>query len=144
MAARAPVQVAYNYDGKLFTCDEARMTSAMGNDLFQIGQVGETTYPEMIQHPTVRAMAVASLQDSLPGCNTCWNKPFCGVCPMHNYMTNGDIFGQRPQLPQVQRALHDRVALARSPRKRRERGGRGALRRWTLTRPREDGASCAV
>ena len=92
-------QVAYNYDGKIFTCDEGRMVSAMGNDVFQIGTLGETTYTDMIQHPTVKAMAVASLQDTLPSCDTCWNKPFCGVCPMHNYMQSGDIFGQRPRSP---------------------------------------------
>ena len=92
-------QVAYNYDGTMFTCDEGRMTDAMGNNLFAIGSVGETSYVDMIRHPTVKAMAVASLQDSLPSCNTCWNKPFCGVCPMHNYMSGGDIFGQRPRSP---------------------------------------------
>jgi uncharacterized protein len=137
-------QVAYNYDGKLFTCDEARMTSAMGNDLFQIGQLGETTYPEMIQHPTVRAMAVASLQDSLPGCNTCWNKPFCGVCPMHNYMKSGDIFGQRPNSPKckehytISSLLFER--LVNDPNGENE----AMFRRWTLTRPREQSSSCAV
>src|SRR5690606_26780102 len=78
-------QVAYNYDGNLFTCDEARMVAAMGSDMFQIGTVGRTSFEEMHGHETVRAMAVASLQDSLPGCDTCWNKPFCGVCPMHNH-----------------------------------------------------------
>ncbi len=137
-------QVAYNYDGKLFTCDEGRMTSAMGNDLFQIGDVGTTTYPEMIQHPTVRAMAVASLQDSLPGCNTCWNKPFCGVCPMHNYMKSGDIFGQRPNSPKCKE--HYTIASLLFERLANDPSGEieAMFRRWILTRPREQGQSCAV
>ena len=30
-------QVAYSHDGRIFTCDEARMVSAMGDDMFAIG-----------------------------------------------------------------------------------------------------------
>jgi His-Xaa-Ser system radical SAM maturase HxsB len=137
-------QVAYNYDGNLFTCDEARMTSAMGNDMFQIGAVGATGMNDMIGHPTVRAMAVASLQDSLPGCDTCWNKPFCGVCPMHNYMTSGDIFGQRPNSPKCKE--HYTIASLLFERLANDPDGRleAMFRRWTLTRPREMGSSCAV
>jgi len=136
-------QVAFNYDGKIFTCDEARMTAAMGNDLFQIGQVGQTSYQQAITHPTVKAMAVASLQDSLPSCETCWNKPYCGVCPMHNYMVGGDIFGQRPNSPKckeyytISSALFER--LAEDPDGRIER----VFRKWTLTRPRDPASSCS-
>ena len=89
-------------------------------------------------------MAVASLQDALPGCDTCWNKPFCGVCPMHNHMTSGDIFGQRPNSPKCKE--HYTIAsllferLADDPDGRIEK----MFRRWTLTRPREMGSSCAV
>ena len=137
-------QVAYNYDGKIFTCDEARMVSAAGNDLFQIGTLGVTGYGEMLHHPTVRAMAVASLQDSLPGCDGCWNKPYCGVCPMHNYQSSGDIFGQRPNSPKckehytISSLLFEK--LANDPDGRYE----DVLRRWTLTRPRDQGGDCAV
>jgi uncharacterized protein len=137
-------QVAYNYDGKLFTCDEGRMTSAMGSDLFQIGTVGVTTFPDMIRHPTVRAMAVASLQDSLPGCDTCWNKPFCGVCPMHNYMMSGDIFGQRPNSPKCKE--HYTIASLLFERLAHDEDGsiEKMFRRWILTRPREMSNSCAI
>jgi hypothetical protein len=29
-------------------------------------------------------------------CADCWNKPFCGFSPVHNFVTQGDLFGQRP------------------------------------------------
>ena len=137
-------QVAYNYDGKMFTCDEARMVSAMGSDLFEIGQAGATTCDDMHTHPTVKAMAVASLQDSLPGCDTCWNKPFCGVCPMHNYMMSGDIFGQRPNSPKCRE--HYTIASLLFERLAKDDDGRidAMFRRWVLTRPREMGSSCAT
>ena len=136
-------QVAYNYDGNIFTCDEGRMVAAMGSDLFSIGQVAETSYEEMIQHPTVKALAVASLQDTLPSCDTCWNKPFCGVCPMHNYMQSGDIFGQRPRSPKckehytISSLLFER--LVNDPDGQNEK----IFRRWTQRRPRED-ANCGA
>lgn len=137
-------QVAYNYDGRLFTCDEGRMVSAMGNDLFTLGRVEETTMADMLQHPTVRAMAVASLQDSLPSCETCWNKPYCGVCPMHNYMSSGDIFGQRPRSPKCKE--HYTIASLLFERLANDPDGRieQIFRRWTLARPRETGSACAV
>ncbi len=137
-------QVAYNYDGKIFTCDEGRMVSAVGNDLFQIGSIGETTHEEVIQHPTVRAMAVASLNDSLPSCNTCWNKPYCGVCPLHTYQSTGEIFGQRPNSFKCKE--HYTIAsllferLANDPDGTHEK----IFRKWTLTRPRETSTSCKV
>jgi hypothetical protein len=44
----------------------------------------------------VRAIAAASLLDAQPMCADCWNKPFCGFSPVRNFITQGDLFGQRP------------------------------------------------
>ncbi len=136
-------QVAYNYDGTMFTCDEGRMTDAMGNNLFAIGSVGETSYVDMIQHPTVKAMAVASLQDSLPSCNTCWNKPFCGVCPMHNYMSGGDIFGQRPRSPKCTEYYTISSLLLDKLHNDKTGDVEKIFRRWITTRPRVEPADCS-
>lgn len=137
-------QVAYNYDGRIFTCDESRMTAAMGDDSFQIGTVGSTSYYDMVGHPTVRAMALASLQDSLPSCSTCWNKPFCGVCPMHNYMTSGDLYGQRPNSAKCKE--HYTISSLLLERLANDTDGRieKIFRRWTVSRPRETARDCAV
>jgi His-Xaa-Ser system radical SAM maturase HxsB len=88
-------QLAYNYDGTIFTCDEGRMIGQMGDDIFLIGRAGETPYREIVQHETVKAISVASCLDCLPGCEMCAYRPFCGVCPVVNFMEQGDIFGQR-------------------------------------------------
>jgi His-Xaa-Ser system radical SAM maturase HxsB len=87
-------QVAYNYDGKIFTCDEGRMLHAMGDDTFLIGEVGKTPYREMMGHETVRAMAIASNLEAQPDCVNCTYQPYCGVCPVHNHKTQGSIFGR--------------------------------------------------
>lgn len=88
-------QLAYNHDGTIFTCDEGRMVHQMGDDIFVLGKAGETPYREIVSHETVKAIGLASCLDCLPGCADCAYRPFCGACPVVNYMEQGDIFGQR-------------------------------------------------
>jgi His-Xaa-Ser system radical SAM maturase HxsB len=87
-------QVAYNYDGKIFTCDEGRMLHEMGDDTFLIGEVGKTAYRDLMGHETVRALALASNLDAQPDCVNCTYQPYCGVCPVHNHKSQGSIFGR--------------------------------------------------
>lgn len=86
-------QLAYNYDGRLFTCDEGRMIDRGGDTAFQIGTV-ESSYQEVLSGPTVRAMVTASTLEGQPGCSTCVYKSWCGVCPTHNYCEQGSIHGR--------------------------------------------------
>jgi His-Xaa-Ser system radical SAM maturase HxsB len=98
-------QVAYNYDGSVFPCDEARMVDAGGDSIFRLGMAGQMGPDELPRHPTVRALGAASLLDALPMCSSCWNLPYCGVCPLHSYMTGGDLFGLRPESPKCKEHL---------------------------------------
>ena len=131
-------QVAYNFDGRIFTSDEGRMLAGMGNDFLQIGELGKTSYRDMIGHPTVKALVMSSLLDGLPACHTCWNMPYCGVRPDNNYMECGDLFGQRPNTPKckehmgISRMLFERIAA--------DTDGKimAVFRRWTINRPRDE------
>ena len=98
-------QVAYNYDGKVFTCDEGRMVSRMGDDIFRIGDIKENTLSEMIDSEEVKSLLAASIQDALPLCSDCAYKPYCGVCPIYNFSTQGDIVGQMPTNGRCQMAM---------------------------------------
>ncbi len=89
-------QIAYNYDGSLYTCDEGRMLSRMGDDSFRIGRASEGGYREAVSHPTVRALAVASCLDNQVSCSQCAYKPYCGICPIQCYAEQGDIMGRMP------------------------------------------------
>ena len=138
---RSPVgsgtgQIAYNYDGSIYPSDEGRMVAAMGDEMFRLGTVFETSFNEATQHPTVKSLAVASTLDTLPMCSDCWNAPYCGVRPMHNYMLTGDLFGQRPNTPKCQQHM----AIARMLFERLACDDSGELetifRRWTVNRPR--------
>ena len=87
-------QIAYNYDGKIFTCDEGRMLHEMGDSTFLIGDVETTSYRDLMGHETVRALAIASNLEAQPDCVNCTYQPYCGVCPVHNHKSQGTIFGR--------------------------------------------------
>lgn len=129
-------QLAYDVDGRIFPSDEARVIDAMGDPMFAIGRAGSVSLEEIVRHPTVRAIAAASLLEAQPMCTTCWNKPFCGFSPVHNFVTQGDLFGQRPRCFQckehmgVSRKLFELLAADAD-------GATAAvLKRWVSTRSR--------
>lgn len=129
-------QIAYSYDGKIYPSDEGRMLAGMGDDFFQIGEVRNSSYGELVNHPTVKTLAVSSILDTLPSCHTCWNAPYCGVRPMHNYMNMGDMFGQRPRTPKCQE--HMTISKLLFDRMLNDESGQveAVFRRWTILRPR--------
>jgi len=85
-------QLLYNYDGKVYTCDEGRM---LGEETFCIGDIKKNSYNDIISHPTVKSLCLASCLEGL-SCDSCAYKPYCGVCPIYNYATAGNIFSQMP------------------------------------------------
>ncbi len=87
--------LAYDAGGRVFPCEEAQALNAAGDSSFLIGDVSELSVSEISRHPTVRAIAAASLLDSHPIYASRWNKPYCGLNPVRNYIRQGDLFGQR-------------------------------------------------
>lgn len=87
-------QLAYDHDGRIYTCDEGRMLAASGDPMFRIGDLGRSRYREVVTHETVRALTVASNLDAQPDCVTCAYRPYCGVCPVYNYASQGGIHGR--------------------------------------------------
>lgn len=134
-------QIAYNFDGKIYPSDEGRMLAGMGSHFFQLGVLGESSYDDVVKHPTVRALVMASLLDGLPACHTCWNLPYCGVRPINNYMESGDIFAQRPNTPKCK----EHMAIVRMLFERLARDEDGKIerifRRWIINRPRDEEAT---
>jgi len=85
-------QLAYNYDGNIFTCDEARM---LNDDLFLIGNVNDR-YENLVTCDKSCAIINSSINDQFI-CDTCVYKPYCGVCPVCNYAEQGNIIGKISQ-----------------------------------------------
>ena len=127
-------QLAYNFDGKIFTCDEGRMLHASGDDMFQVGSVS-SSYRDLVKHDTVASLVVASNLDQQPDCVTCVYNPYCGVCPVHSYTTQGSIHGRMREsvLCAVHKGIQDYLfsKLACG-----DEETTGILRRWTTVRPR--------
>ena len=113
------------------------MLGAMGDDYFLLGKLGETSYEEVVNHPTVKTLAVSSLLDTLPMCHNCWNAPYCGVRPMHNYMKNRDMFGQRPLTEKCQEHMSISKLLFNLLHNDTSGEIEKIYRRWIIDRPRE-------
>lgn len=87
--------LAYDTEGQVFPCEEAQALNVAGDSSFLLGDTGELSVSEISRHPTVRAIAAASLLDSHPMYASRWNKPYSGLNPVRNYIAQGDLFGQR-------------------------------------------------
>ena len=88
-------QVAYNFDGKIYSCDEWRMLGRMWVDDFQIWEVSENAwkaYQDMITSDTTNVMVQSSTMDGMPWYNDSVYKPFIGLCPIHNYKSRGSVY----------------------------------------------------
>ena len=89
-------QLAYYADGNVFTCDEGRMLSEMGNDAFLLGNVYNTDYESIVTSDSCKAILGSSCLECIPECCDCVYSPYCGVCPVVNLALNGDIFPRTP------------------------------------------------
>lgn len=84
-------QLAYSYNGDVYTCDEGRMLGHKGDHTFRVGTCGEDSYSDMVMHRATKACTLASLLETTPGCSMCAYKPYCGVCPVLNYHEHGEL-----------------------------------------------------
>lgn len=90
-------QLAYYYDGNIYTCDEGRMLAEMGDDSFKLGNVYENTYKDLMQSDCTKTMCISSCIECLPYCNSCAYMPYCGTCPVINLAQDNNIFAQNPK-----------------------------------------------
>jgi len=81
-------QLAYFYNGDIYSCDEGRMT---GNDLFKLGNVFENSYTEITECSKTKALITASTLENF-SCDECVYKPYCGTCPVLNYVLYNNLF----------------------------------------------------
>jgi uncharacterized protein len=128
-------QLAYSYDGKIFTSDEGRMMAETGENMFHIGDVQTSKYRDLMKHPTVRALVMASIREVQPDCVNCTYSPYCGIQPEHNHRSLGSIFGRAREstICSVHKGIQDYLFE-----KLRENDPTTVeiLRRWTTVRER--------
>lgn len=88
--------IVFNYNGKVYATDEARMLAEAGDNTFLLGELGVNTYEEIFYGEKTMMFSEAWLNESLPGCSDCAFQVYCGADPVTNHATQGDIFGHRP------------------------------------------------
>ncbi len=129
-------QLAYSYDGKIFTCDEGRMLHEMGDDTFEIGHVMTSKYRDVVGHEAVRAVVIASQLDGQPDCVHCPYQPYCGIPPVHSHRIQGTLLGRMREssLCAVHKGIQDYLF------EKLASGDEETLRvleKWTTIRPRD-------
>ncbi len=128
--------LAYNYDGLVFAGDEARMLHETGDDAFLLGRLGELTWNQLVSHPTVRALVLASNLDARPDCVNCAYNPYCGACPVHTYKTQGSLVGRMREstICMVHKGIQDYLFTKL---RQNDPDTMEVFRRWTINRARE-------
>jgi len=96
--------LVYNYDGRVYPSDEARMLAAMGDETFCLGHVDDE-YGSLLSSPAMQLIASGAVAESIPGCADCAYLPYCGSDPIDSYHRQGDVIGHRPSSPFCQRQL---------------------------------------
>jgi len=61
-----------------------------------MGNVFDNTYDELIGSEIVKQTCLASILDGIPACSSCAYKPYCGVCPLLNYIEEDSMFSKIP------------------------------------------------
>lgn len=89
-------QIAYYYDGNIYTCDEGRMMAEMGNTTFRLGNVYQMTYDDLLESNVCKVTCQSSVLESLPSCCDCVYHPYCGVCPVINLAMEHHIYERTP------------------------------------------------
>lgn len=82
-------QLAYNYNGDIYSCDEGRM---IGEDIFKVGNAKKDSYKKVVSSPQSCALIASSVNDTQI-CDYCAYKPYCGICPVCNFGEQGSIIG---------------------------------------------------
>lgn len=88
--------IVFNYDGKIYASDEARMLAEMKDFTFQLGVLGESSYNDIYYGHKAMEIAETWTNEALAGCSDCAFQPYCGADPVLNYATQGNLYGYRP------------------------------------------------
>ena len=87
-------ELAYGWEGTVYTSDEGRVLGERGDTIFAVGNAIRDGYHDLMTHPTIRALVLASVGDGQPGYASWVYKPFCGPRPSRNYIDQGSVQGR--------------------------------------------------
>lgn len=88
--------VLFNYDGAVYASDESRMLAESKDYTFKLGHLDTSSYQDIFYGEKAQELCEVLTNESLPGCSECAFQAYCGSDPIHNYATQGTIWGYRP------------------------------------------------
>ena len=88
---RGTGQLTYAADGRIFPSEAARVHPS-ADEMFLLGTAGDAAYRDVVTHPTVRTLAIASTLECLPGATDHWATPYVGIDPTQSFAERGDLF----------------------------------------------------
>jgi His-Xaa-Ser system radical SAM maturase HxsB len=88
--------IVFNYDGKIYASDEARMLAEHKDYTFQLGHLDDSSYEDVFYGSKAKSFWEVITNESLTGCSECAFQPYCGADPVFHYATQGDMYGYRP------------------------------------------------
>lgn len=84
----------YDYDGRIYACDEGRMLSEMGDEKLFLGTVDDD-YKSVFNGKTIREIVSSSIVETTPMCHDCAYRVWCGADPARHYATQHDFVGHK-------------------------------------------------
>ncbi|MBR59334.1 MAG: hypothetical protein CMH54_15125 [Myxococcales bacterium] len=88
-------QFSYDVDGNVYTSDAGRVVFEQRDDpIFMIGHVTRTGYQDLVYHPTVRALVLATTLEVQPGWINSTYKHYAGKAPVLSYLEHGSLQGR--------------------------------------------------
>ncbi len=97
--------LVYNYDGKIYASDEARMLAEMKDFTFQLGTVDDS-FETIFTNETFLTALDESFSYSAPMCNDCAFETWCGADPVFHWGQQRDFVGRKPESEFCQRNMH--------------------------------------
>jgi His-Xaa-Ser system radical SAM maturase HxsB len=86
--------LVYNYNGKIYASDEARMLAENGDETFLLGTVDQI-YEDLVFGDKTKEISSSISNEALAGCSDCAFQVYCGADPVYNHTTTGDMYGNR-------------------------------------------------
>ncbi|MBX3429717.1 MAG: His-Xaa-Ser system radical SAM maturase HxsB [Hyphomonadaceae bacterium] len=81
--------LVYNYDGRVYPSDEARMAAETGDQRFVLGSVADDL-DTLLGSDAMKWLARGAIAEKQPDCLDCAFVPYCGADPVHHAITQGE------------------------------------------------------
>jgi His-Xaa-Ser system radical SAM maturase HxsB len=87
--------ISFNYDGNVYATDESRMLAEMNDYYFKMGNLESDTYEDIMLNESYLDVLESTILDSVPMCEQCAYKPFCGSDPVYHHALHNDDIGHK-------------------------------------------------